>query len=358
MGTAPADRLQATLDAQLGKGHVHNLIAAVQSHDRTVDFVGAAGIADPRTGAAMTPDTPFFIASVTKMFTAAIAMGLHGQGRLDLDAPISRYLPDALTRGIHVLQGTDHGPRIKVRELLGQTSGLADYETGRPRGQPSVIDELKTGVDRALDLAGAVELVRRLTPRFPPGTPGRAHYSNLNYRLLGAVLESVTGQPMAACFQERICAPLGLRRTVLLDPAAPRREPAPAAVHYRDAPANITAYLSSNGPSGGLVSTAGECMTFLRAFFEGRLFDGALLPAMTRWNRIFFPMSYGYGLMRFQLPRLVWPTRLPELVGHVGTTGAFAFTCPSSSTYLVGTVDQVSPSTPIFLAMRLLRALR
>jgi D-alanyl-D-alanine carboxypeptidase len=74
----------------------------VQSHDRTIDFVGAAGVADPQIGAAMTPDTPFFIASITKMFTAAIVMGLHEKKRLDLDAPISKYLPASLTRAIHL----------------------------------------------------------------------------------------------------------------------------------------------------------------------------------------------------------------------------------------------------------------
>lgn len=56
-----------------------------------------------------------------------------------------------------------------------------------------------------------MEIVRRLPPRFPPGIPGRAYYSNANYRLLGAIIESVTGKAMAANFEERIFAPLGLQ---------------------------------------------------------------------------------------------------------------------------------------------------
>ena len=67
-------KLQAVLDAQIGKSGIHNIVAAVQSHDRRIDFGGAAGIADPQSGVVMTPDTPYFIASITKMFTAAIVM--------------------------------------------------------------------------------------------------------------------------------------------------------------------------------------------------------------------------------------------------------------------------------------------
>src|SRR5512135_333953 len=97
-----ACKLQAVLDAQIGKSDIHNIVAAVQSHERRIDFAGAAGIADPQSGAAMTPDTPYFIASVTKMFTAAIVMQLHQAKLIDLDAPISAYLPVALTHGIHI----------------------------------------------------------------------------------------------------------------------------------------------------------------------------------------------------------------------------------------------------------------
>ena len=354
--TGTADPLQAALDRQIGRGHVHNVVAAVQSHDRSIDVVGAAGMADPRTGAAMTPDTPYFIASVTKMYTAAIILGLHQEKRIDLHRPISDYLPASLIRGIHVHQGTDRSDRIRVVHLLNQTSGLADYEADKPRGGRSVLDELKSGHDRAIDLDEAMEIVRRLPPRFAPGTPGKAYYSNANYRLLGAIIESVTGKAMAANFEERIVAPLGLKQTYLFDWTAPRPGNAPATIFLKDAPADVPKYLSSNVSDGGLVSTASECVTFLRAFFEGRLFDEALFERAFTWNPMFFPLRYGYGLMYFRLPRFFWPRPLPEFIGHSGSTGSFAFTCPSQSIYLAGTVNQiVSPARPFFLMIRLAR---
>jgi CubicO group peptidase (beta-lactamase class C family) len=349
-------KLQAQLDAQIGKGDIYHVVAAVQSHDRSLDFSGAAGVADPMTGARMTADTPYFIASVTKMYTAAIVLQLHGEGRLDLDAPISQYLPASLTHAIHIYRGTDYSERIKVCQLVDQSSGLADYEADRPRGGKSVLDELKAGHDRFIDTAEALEIVRGLSPRFPPGTPGKAHYSNANYRLLGAIIEAVTAKSMAANFEERICAPLGLRRTYLFDWSAPRPGETPATIYLKAAPANVPKYLSSNVSDGGLVSTAAECVIFLRAFFEGQLFDKALFERMMRWNALFFPLRYGYGLMYFQLPRYFWPRPLPEFIGHSGSTGSFAFTCPSRALYLAGTVDQIaSPPKPFFLMIALAR---
>ncbi|NWG18907.1 MAG: beta-lactamase family protein [Chloroflexi bacterium] len=351
-------KLQSLLTAQVGKGGLHNIVAAVQSYDKNLDFVGAAGVADPGSGAMMQPDTPCFIASITKMFTAAIIMQLYEQKRLDLAAPVSDYLPAELLDGIHCYKGTDYSRQIKVFQLVNQTSGLADFEVDKPRGGNSVLKELMAGHDRAIDTAEALTITRRLAPHFPPGTPGKAYYSNLNYRLLGEIIEALTGKPMADNFEERICAPLGLQHTYLYDWTKPRPGKPPATLYLNNAPINVTRYLSSNVADGGLVSTAAECMTFLRAFFEGRLFDQSLLERMTQWNALFFPLRYGYGLMYYRLPRYFWITPLPEFVGHSGSTGSFAFACPSRSLYLTGTLNVIAPARPFFFMMDLVRAAR
>jgi CubicO group peptidase (beta-lactamase class C family) len=70
-------KLRSFLDAQIGKGNIHSVVAAVQSYDHSLDFVGAAGVADPEAGAVMTLDTPYFIGSITKTYTAAITMSLY-----------------------------------------------------------------------------------------------------------------------------------------------------------------------------------------------------------------------------------------------------------------------------------------
>lgn len=324
-------KLQSLLDNQIRRGGVHNIVAAVQSLDRSLDFAGAAGIADPLTGSAMTTDTPYFIASVTKMYTAAVAMRLHQAGRLDLEAPLSRYLPDTLTHGIHLYKGVDYSQRILVRQLI--------------------------------DTAAALQIARRLKPHFPPGAPGKAYYSNLNYRLLGEIIETVTGGSMAANFAEHIFAPLGLQHTYLYNWQEPPAQP-PATIYLKNAPVHVPKYLASNVSDGGLVSTVAESLRFLRAFFEGELFDRALLARMTQFNPMFFPLRYGYGLMHFQLPRYFSIRPLPEFTGHSGSTGSFAFFCPSRAgatnrpLFLAGTVNQIAPQKPFFLMISLVNALR
>ncbi|MBN1266734.1 MAG: beta-lactamase family protein [Anaerolineales bacterium] len=349
---------QSILDKQICRNHIYNIVAAVQSTDRRLDFIGAAGAADPQTGTAMTPNTPYFIASITKMYTAAIIMQLYQEQRFQLETPASEYLPPSLIERIHVYKGTDYSARITIQQLLNQTSGLADHEADKSPDGTCLMENLKAGHDRYISTEEAMDMVRELSPHFPPGTPGKAYYSNANYRLLGMLIEAVTSKSMGENYQDRICEPLGLQHTYLFDWTNPRPGLKPAAIYLKDNPVCVPKYLSSNLSDGGLVSTATECMQFLRAFFEGRLFDRSLLETMQHWNRIFFPLQYGSGLMYFKLPRFMSPLQAAsDLVGHSGSTGSFAFFSPSLSVYLAGTINQINaPSTPFTLMMKLLRA--
>jgi CubicO group peptidase (beta-lactamase class C family) len=347
------EKLQAILEGQIGKGNIHNIVAAVQSEDQHIDFVGAAGIANPKDRTAMKPSTPYFIASVTKMYTAAIVLHLYEEKRIDLDAPITTYLPVSLTRKIHIYIGVDYSDRIKVSHLIDQSSGLADYETDKlPHGK-TLMEELQSGQDREITTEEALEITRRMSPRFAPDTPGKAHYSNANYRLLGAIIEAITDQSMAENFQKLIFEPLVLQSTYLFDWTKPSPSDPPATIYMKDNPIKAPKYISSNTSDGGLVSTASETIKFLRAFFSGQLFDKKLFERMLNWKSIFFPLRYGYGLMNFKMPLQ------PELIGHSGSTGSFAFICPSKSLYLAGTINQMaSPAKPFFLMSNLVRKAR
>ncbi len=350
-------KLQQLVNREVERGGVPSIVVAVQSEARALDLVVAAGAAEPASGVPMRTDTPIFMASVSKMFTAALVMQLVGERRLELETPLARLLPEAMTRGLHVLHGHDYGSRLCISHLLGHTSGLPDHETEAPRGKRSVLNQLKAGHDRAVSTEEALGIVRALPPHFAPGTPGKAHYSNTNYRLLGAVIEELTGQEMAKNYAERICARLGLEATHLFGSSCSPPQTSVAQLFVGRRPVSVPKYLASNTSDGGVVSTASECMVFLRAFFEGRLFQPTLLPRMTEYNRIFFPLRYGLGLMCFRLPRAFWFRPLPEFVGHSGSTGAFAFLNPASRTYMVGTLNQISPAKPFFLMMKLMRAL-
>jgi hypothetical protein len=118
--------------------------------------------------------------------------------------------------------------------------------------------------------------------------------------------------------------------------------------------------MTSFGPDGGIVAPADELMTFLRGFWEGRLFDPAVLAGLRTYRRIFFPLEAGVGHLRLRLPRVLSPfAAQPELVGHSGLSGAFAFLAESRGAYLAGTVNNVAkPSRSFRLMFSLLAALR
>jgi CubicO group peptidase (beta-lactamase class C family) len=349
-------RLQDLVDRTVDR-QAHNMVAGVRLPDGRVESA-AAGFADSSGSVAMTVDTPYYLASITKMYTAAVIMKLAESGDLDLEASISRYLPGDLIEGIHVVDGVDHSGRITVTQLLTQTSGLADYFEGKPKRGASLVDELVDGKDRALGLADIVELVRKLPPDFAPRDreSGKAKYSDTNYALLGGIIEAVTGRSVSDNFRDHIFVPLRLTQTYVFDHT--RDNPQPAAMFHKDRPVEIPLAMSSFAPDGGVVSTVQDSLSFLHAFFEGELLGPGHLAFMARsWNRIFFPLRYGAGIMRFRLSRWMAPFGArADLLGHSGSTGSFAFLDAPRSVYLAGTVNQMeNPGLPYRIMTKMVR---
>jgi CubicO group peptidase (beta-lactamase class C family) len=104
-----------------------NCVLSVMKGDGSFSWSGAAGIAGQEGQVPMTKDTPIYIASITKLYTATAIMRLYEKGALSLDDPMSRYLPAELIKGIHVYKGKDYSQKITIKELLSHTSGIADY---------------------------------------------------------------------------------------------------------------------------------------------------------------------------------------------------------------------------------------
>ena len=343
------ERLQRLVDRQAASKHIHSIVVGVRSADGSVDVASAAGNAHANN--LMITETPYYLASITKMYTATVIMKLAESGELDLDAPISKYLSPDLLSGIHVVDGTDHSDQITVSQLIGQTSGLADYFEGKPDGQASLVDDLMNGRDRSVGVDDIVAIVRRLSPEFAPGTGKKAFYSDTNYALLGAVIESITGNTVADNFRQMIFDPLGLTNTYVFGTASD--QPQPAALYVKGRVIDIPLAMSSFAPDGGVVSTVSESLRFLQAFFGGELLTSEQLELMTnRWKPIFFPLQYGYGLMRFQVPRWMSPFQAPpELIGHSGSTGSFAFLNPKRDLYVAGTLNQMDKPNRAFRLM-------
>lgn len=283
---------------------------------------------------------PFFLASATKLLTTAVVMQLRQQGALSLGDPAARHLPAGALEGLHVLEGEDRSDQITVGQLLGHTSGIPDYFEGRRADGTTLMGELLAG-DRGWTAAEALEMARGMRPAFAPGTPGRALYSDTNFQVLQMVVEALEGRSYADSVAARIAAPLGLARTWILSPSdVAAADRVAGFLHGRD-PLHIPRAMASFQADGGAVSTAPEALRFLRAFFEGDLFPRGDLPLLTgEWRRIFFPLQYGAGVMRFAPPWLMTLRRVPEMIGHSGASGAVAFHVPELGLYVTGSVNQ------------------
>ena len=193
-----------------------------------------------RTPSDFLPGDSWRWASVTKQITATIAMQDVAAGRLDLDAPIIRYLP--------AFKGPT-GKRITVGMLLGHTSGLPDSNADdgaafRPDAR----------VLPATVCAGAVR-----------DQPGKSfNYDNCDYIIAGRVLEAANRKPYAHLLTERITKPLGMTSV---------RIAAPHVAGLGEAPVNLAAY----GAAGAITGTIRDLWRFDQA-----LINGKLLPAAAR----------------------------------------------------------------------------
>jgi D-alanyl-D-alanine carboxypeptidase len=312
----------------------------------------------------MRPDTPFFIASVTKRFIATLVLQAQERGELNLDDPMVDHLHAELTDGLHVHKGVDHTPAITVHHLLTHTSGLPDY-FDKPKSGPSLYKQLVGGEDRSWSLADVVRWVREEhRPHFPPqdlsAPRQRARYSDTGFQLLIAILEQTTGRSFADLLHDRIFAPVGMAHSWLPGRSKPAADtPEPAAIHAGRRPLDLPRLIES---SNDLASTADDLLRFQRALNGGELFDrpATLQRCTERTNllRNMPPNRYGVGTWIFRVNRLVAPGRTPAtLIGHAGATGTWLFTCPELDVHLVGAVDQAKGQRmPFRIMLQMLRA--
>lgn len=283
-------------------------------------------------------------------------MRLREQGKLSLDDHISKYIDNQMLQNLLVLKGVNYASEITVRQLLAHTSGLPDYVQQKKANGKSLQDELTSGKDQQRTFEQVIDEAKRMKPAFKPGKKGKALYSDTNYQIIGRIIETITGKKLSAVMMEYIFEPLDLQQTYLYEDST---DTVPATMYFKQNPLSVPLAMSSFGPDGGIVSTSSELMVFIKAFFEGELFPIAYFSEMKQWNKIFFPLEYGVGLARFKWPRIFSPFKAtPELLGHSGLSGAFAFYSPEKNVYLTGTVNQISPpSIPYKLMLQLLNHL-
>jgi D-alanyl-D-alanine carboxypeptidase len=279
---SPERRLASRLDDVVAAG-APGALGLAQNRWRTIR--GASGLADRATRRPVRPTDRFRIGSITKTFVAAVVLQLVAEGTLKLDAPVERWLPDLVPRG------------ITVRQLLDHTSGLYDYVN-----DPRTFRTGATSPRRLVDLA---------LSHAPNGRPGERYgYASTNYVVLGLLVERATGTSLSEQLARRIFRPLRLGRTSF-DPGAAAPE-----VHGYQAPTRdgieVAEPEDTRGKSaawawaaGAIVSDTRDVARFFAALLGGRLVPRTLLEHMVP------DRGYGLGLLAYR-------TRCGPAVGHSG----------------------------------------
>jgi CubicO group peptidase (beta-lactamase class C family) len=227
---APERFRRLVLEAQ-SQGRLPSLTAAVFRGGEVV-WEEAVGLSDVEQRIEATTDSQYAVASITKTFTAASVMQLRDEGKLDLEDPLSRHLPEAA-----------HGTPT-LRRLLSHASGLQ-------REPPGEVWETLRFPDEEELLAGLEEAEQVL----PPSTAW--HYSNLAYALLGHVVSRVSGMPYHDYVRERLLRPVGLERTTW-GPAEGAALPYFVEPYSDGVQREPVLELGGKGGESGLYSTVGD----------------------------------------------------------------------------------------------------
>ncbi|WP_167956776.1 serine hydrolase domain-containing protein [Anaerosporobacter faecicola] len=335
------NKLEQVFDQFTKNKQIHTALCCVENSDGSFSWGKNYG--------ERTYHTSFVIASITKLFTTACVFRCVQNKILTLEEPIVTYLGEEQMRGIHVYKGVDYSSSLTVSHLLLQSSGFAD-EFEETISKQKRLELLKNAT---YSFEEEVANAKLLKAHFAP-CKDKAFYANLNFDLLGKILENITGKPLATIYQEYITVPLGLTSTYLYE----SEEEHIACVYYKNELINLSKALAHSYASGGIVSNARDIMVFLKAFFQGKLFDPSILEKYRNYRKLQFtmgPINYGAGYMQIPLKGTLTGFRNKgELVGHTGSTGCFAFYYPKKDLYFVGdTCQMTNPALPIRLLLKL-----
>ena len=341
---------------------VKNAIFAISSSNGDFDWAGAAGLAEEKEKEPMKVSTPYFIASITKMFTATVVMKLHEEKKITLDDTIDNFLPENLINGIHIYKEKEYTKTITIKHLLSHSSGIADYFLDKTKDGTNFFNKILTEPEKEYTVEQTIEIARdKLKPHFEPGRKTR--YSDTNYQLLGKIIEKITKKKLHQVYENYLFKPFNLNDTWLFTKSkslSKNKNPV-AEFYFKNQVVSNNKPLETSWADGGLISTTDDCLNFLKALFTGKIIDkNNTLSLMHNWQKMQFPLQYGFGTMYIDMPIFMTMfIKYPAVIGHLGSTGAFLLYAKELDYYLTGTINQASnQSKSLRTAFKLLNILK
>jgi CubicO group peptidase (beta-lactamase class C family) len=284
------------------------------------------GLANVETKTPITPDTVFRIGSITKQFSAAVLLQLIHEGKLSLDDPLSKFLPDY----------PQPGASATVRELLNHTSGIQSYTD-----IPGWMVEANT--NRSYSTQQLIDVFKDRPQVTKPGETWA--YNNSGYILVGAIIEKVTGKPWYRAVHDRIAVPLHLTsiRYGTAESTTPNMATGYAIGSDGKAGAAPKIDMTVPGAAGALIGTVGDLATWANALHHGRVLDPVSYKAMITPTKTSDGKQwpYGFGMMLGDI-------RGHPTIGHDG--GIFGFLTssvyvPEKDVFVAVFVNSLPPKT-------------
>jgi CubicO group peptidase (beta-lactamase class C family) len=277
-------RLDAYLKNEIAENKLPGAVMMIQRDGKTAYF-NSFGVRDPGTKEPMTPDTIFRIYSMSKPITTVAAMMLVEEGKLQLDAPLSKYIPAFANVKVGVEKKAEDGTSaldlvpakrpITIQDLMRHTSGLTYGFFGEGLVKKAYVDAHVFADD--VDNAEFAERLAKLPLAYQPGTTWDYSHS---VDILGRVIEVVSGQSLFQFEKERLLDPLGMKDTsfYVTDPA---KKPLLAEPFPNDRTIGTDAVMNDpriarkwESGGGGMVSTIGDYARFAQMMLQGGTLDG------------------------------------------------------------------------------------
>ena len=322
------------------KNPVHSIQVYISKGDTV--FNEAVGYSD---GNSLIADkhNQYKIASITKTMTSVVILQLQEEGKLNITDTISKFLADskvARLNDLHMHKGIAYGNSITIQQLLQHRTGLADIFTDAAfRFYLNEYLNKKQGWNSEKLMRRYFKYGLNRETHFVPDSG--YYYSDVNYFLLGLIIEKITGETLAQQFRKRIFEPLQMSQTFFeyYEPAMGSGKMAHSFLGKRD----ITKILNTSydWAGGGVVSTNADLAIFLKGIFEGKLYkkDSSLslmttmLPHTLKSGRVSY---YGMGLYQYTFNG-------EKYYGHGGFWGSIIAYNPIKKVIFCGTVNQVNP---------------